>query len=341
MSILFQQDLYNISVSFYRNMKSHVAEEMPISRVMKGICSNYYKNAVQRLRLLKGQGDTNTANEIKCSLHAVAFCGVYEGRRKTDLCKHYNNLMVIDIDKLDDEEMKRVKICLEKDNHVASFWVSPSGNGWKGLVGLEYKNTGAKNENLMSKHHTAFMQLQEYFKEEYDIELDSSGKDITRLCFMSWCPELIVKPMSYRFMVDLDRQKVSKYVDTQRKEMLKPQAMPATQDINWNLLDGKKYEFKTEIWNRKIADRLYKYLKKNGISITTSYEDWVRVAFAIAGTFHPVYGRRLFMRLCELDGSLHDEVKSEKLIYSAYINRSGNCDFGTILFVASKKGFIH
>ena len=83
------------------------------------------------------------------------------------------------------------------------------------------------------------------------------------------------------------------------------------------------------------------YLKKNEISITTGYEDWVRVAFAIAGTFHPVYGRRLFMRLCELDGILHDEVKSEKLIFSAYMNRSGNCDFGTILFLASKKGFIH
>lgn len=67
----------------------------------------------------------------------------------------------------------------------------------------------------------------------------------------------------------------------------------------------------------------------------------MRVAFAIAGTFHPVYGRRLFMRLCELDGALHDEVKSEKLIFSAYMNRSGNCDFGTILFLASKKGFIH
>jgi hypothetical protein len=339
MSILLQQDLGNIPVSFYRNMKSHVAESMTISRIMRGICSDYYKDAVQRLRFFKKQGDINAANEIKCCLHAVTFCGIYEGRRKADLCKRYNNLMVIDIDKLNDEEMGRVKTCLEQDDYVAAFWISPSGNGWKGLVGLEYK--GGENENLISKHHTAFIQLQGYLKNEYNIELDSSGKDITRLCFMSWCPELIVKPVSNRFMVDLDKQKVCKHAGIQREEMPGLRIMSVSQHINWNLLDGKKYEFKTENWNRKVADRLYKYLKKNGISITTGYEDWVRVAFAIAGTFHPVYGRRLFMRLCELDGTLHDEVKSEKLIFSAYMNRSGNCDFGTILFLASKKGFIH
>ena len=150
MSILLQQDLDNIHVSFYRNMKSHVAEKMTISRVMRGICSDYYKDVVQRLRSLKKQGDVNAANEIKCSLHAVTFCGVYEGRRKADLCKQYNNLMVIDIDKLDDEEMRRVRVCLEQDDYVAAFWISPSGNGWKGLVGLEYAE--GKNENLMSRH---------------------------------------------------------------------------------------------------------------------------------------------------------------------------------------------
>ena len=85
MSLLFQQDLGNIPVSFYRNMKSHVAETMTIRRIMRGICSDYYKDAVQRLRSLKKQGGVNAANEIKCSLHAVTFCGVYEGRRKADL----------------------------------------------------------------------------------------------------------------------------------------------------------------------------------------------------------------------------------------------------------------
>ena len=81
--------------------------------------------------------------------------------------------------KLNDEEMERVKTCLEQDDYVAAFWISPSGNGWKGLVGLEYK--GGENENLISKHHTAFIQLQGYLKNEYNIELDRSGKDITRL----------------------------------------------------------------------------------------------------------------------------------------------------------------
>lgn len=41
--------------------------------------------------------------------------------------------MVIDIDKLDDEEMRRVRACLEQDDYVAAFGSllpAMDGKGW-------------------------------------------------------------------------------------------------------------------------------------------------------------------------------------------------------------------
>lgn len=56
---------------------------------------------------------------------------------------------------------------------------------------------------------------------------------------MSWCPNLIVKPVSNRFMVDLDKQNVSGCVGMQREEKPSFRTMHVSQNINWNLLDGK------------------------------------------------------------------------------------------------------
>jgi hypothetical protein len=87
-------------------------------------------------------------------------------------------------------------------------------------------------------------------------------------------------------------------------------------------------------------ERIYKYLSAKGMSITSTYEDWVKVAFAIAHTFHSTYGRKMFMKLCELDGASHNEERSERLIYDAYTTPDKRSDFSSIVYLAARKGFI-
>jgi len=328
-----------INVSFYRNMKSASALPVTIGQVLKAIRGSFYEQQVTTIRQLKAQGKQEEANEIKSNLHAATFCATFSGRRLSSLYHTYNSLMVIDIDKLPEEEIVRVGDCLEACSYVAAYWKSPSGAGWKGLVPLNYVNQDKKTD-VVDMHHWAFNKLEEMFKADYNITLDASGKDITRLCFMSWSPELRLKDTFEKYDVDLEEMKATKKVRKSNGEKM-PVLKSSGEPIQWNVVDGQKQGDRTGTsYDRRTLERIYKYLSAKGMSITSTYEEWVKVAFAIAQTFHSTYGRKMFMKLCELDGADHNEERSERLIYDAYTTPEKRSDFSSIIYLANRKGFI-
>lgn len=334
-----REELLNIQVSFYRNMKSTEVIQTNVEKVLSAIKGTFYETQVKTIRQLKTQGKQAEADELKGNLHAVTFCATFEGRRLSGLYHQYNNLMVIDIDKLTEDEMERVRCRLKENPIVATYWKSPSGFGWKGLVPLSYLHADKKTD-VVEMHHWAFRKLEDDFKERYNITLDSSGKDITRLCFMSWSPELELKDEFDIFSVDLDEMRAEQ--KTRKKgngERIVVQS--SGEPIQWNIVDGQKQEDRTgSPYDRRLLERIYKFLAARNESITSTYEDWVKVAFAISQTFHSVYGRKMFMKLCELDGTDHNEAQSERLIYDAYTTPVKRCDFSSIIYLANRKGFI-
>lgn len=333
-------ELSEIPVSFYRNMKYSVSESLTVGRVLNGIRGSFYQSQIEKIRLLAKVGKKAESDEIKQNLHAVTFCATYDGRRLSSLYKQYNSLMVIDIDKLETDEMDRVKNCLEQNPYVGCYWISPSGKGWKGLVPLLYLNEYNKTD-VVDNHHWAFAKIEELFKTRYDIKLDASGKDITRLCFMSWCPDLRIKDEFDRFVVDMSEMVEEKKRVKDNPDSNKIVFQSSGEPIQWNLIDGRKQEGRTgNAYDRRLVERIYKYLESKHESITSTYEDWVKVAFAIAHTFHSTYGRKIFMKFCELDGTAHNKKRSERLIYDAYITPDKLCDFSTIIYLSKRKGFV-
>lgn len=114
-------------------------------------------------------------DEIKKSLPAVTWAGTFS-KRKKDAIKEYTGLMTIDIDKLPIEEIETLKKKLRDDPYTAILFTSPSGNGLKVIV----KVAGGPDN-----HTNNFIALENYFREKYGIQIDQSGKDISRLCFLS------------------------------------------------------------------------------------------------------------------------------------------------------------
>ena len=330
--------LLNIPVSFYRNMKLGKTKDVSVGQALDAIKGTFYEAQVKNIRQLKTEGRENEAKQQKELLHAVTFCATFEDKRQGSLYQHYNRLMVIDIDKLEPDEMERVKNGLEENPLVAAYWKSPSGNGWKGLVALNYQNE-EKRMDAVDMHHWAFGKLEEDFKERYNITLDASGKDITRLCFMSWSPELRLKDEFEAFDVDLKEMeaeaKKAKQGKGERRVLL-----ASGEPIPWNKVDGLQQEDRQGTpHDKRTIDDVYKFLKARHESITGNYNDWVKVAFAIANTFHSTYGRRIFMKLCELDGAAHNEARSERLIYDAYTAGVKRSEFRSIIYLAKGKGF--
>ena len=88
-------ELKDITVSFYRHMKSSTMELMTVGRVLNGICSDYYEPQVDKIRKLKDAAMTEEADEIKHNLHAVTFCATFKDRRLSSLYEHYNSLRLL------------------------------------------------------------------------------------------------------------------------------------------------------------------------------------------------------------------------------------------------------
>jgi len=193
-------EIFNKRVSFQNNAWSAFSKEITISEVLLEIQSDKHKTQVQNLRSLLQQDKKEEYNSHKRTLPGVTFCGTFDGERKKTKIKTYNFLIVLDVDKLNEQELKRVKQCFRNEPFVFSFWESPSKEGVKGLVSLSYQ-FDLSNDNLDRAHKGAFQKLENYFKEQHNIELDNSGSDTTRLCFFSYDPSIVIKENITQFEI--------------------------------------------------------------------------------------------------------------------------------------------
>ncbi|MCD4833847.1 MAG: hypothetical protein K8R31_08645 [Bacteroidales bacterium] len=320
-------------VSFQKNVWSDIEKELSLEEVLKSIKSETYAFQTNKLRNYVRTDNKEMYDTHKKRLAAVTFCGTFEVRKKVNL-KVYNEILVLDIDKLDNDELKRVKSVLFRDNFIFSFWESPSGNGIKGLIKLEYLNLKEEYDQN-NIHGFAFNVISKYFLESYDIELDESGKDITRLCFLSHDPNIAVKESYNPFKVNIESFEESEILK-EKKEITSD--LKSLRPIN---LKNKLYnpESRNDSNDRVTIQKIVRFLEKRKISITDSYDKWYKVAYAISNTFTYDLGEKYYLRLCRLDGSKHDELESKNMLRYCYEHSTGLINFNTLVFYAQKKGY--
>lgn len=172
-------------------------EQKDILKILDDIKTGAYKNAITYLRKSLADNKTEAAERAKKSLPAFTPSATFKGGRKMEFLTHYNALVVLDIDKISPEKLAECKSILNSNDYVFAYFVSPSGNGLKIFV---------KVDSGKDEHKDAFLVLQKYFEELLQVEIDKSGKDITRLCFCSFDPELFVNENSEVFFVIESRE---------------------------------------------------------------------------------------------------------------------------------------
>lgn len=280
-----------------------------------------YKNIIQNCREALQHENKELYGKLKSSLPAVTFCGEFNGRKANDIVE-YNNLMILDIDDLPKNDFLNIKTTISKDKYILSLWDSPSGKGLKCLI---------RHNNSIEKHKAVFNSLSLYFLKNYQIILDKSGKDISRLCFSSWDENIYYNPNSefYSEFVDfkVEKQKDSKAI----KSVTLTRSAYATEGLN------KKDD-------RFLMKKIIDYLTQRNLSITNNFDSWVKVALGISYSFSYDVGEKYFLNLCRLDAEKHNEEKSIALLQNCYNNRKVNSDeiitFATIIFLAKENGFV-
>lgn len=317
--------LSTIKISKFNNLKAtNRSEEITLYDELRHIKYGTYKETIIKCRNALSDGDKELYTTLKAYLPAVTFSGIFGMGRKAANIIRYNHLMVLDIDHLPADEVQSTKDTLSKDRYVLAIWLSPSGNGLKCLIRI-----GSEQ----ALHKMAFNSLSTYFLNNYKIEIDKSGKDVSRLCFTSWDESIYfnVHAEIYDETLDLVSEKKEVSVERQTKNVTLSKSAFATEGLNRK---DEKYII------RKIID----FLNKRQVSITSDHNSWLKVALAISYSFTYDVGEKFFLSLCRLDKDKHDEQKSIRLLKGCYnkrkIDSTNTISFGTIIFLAGEKGFV-
>ncbi|KWW25153.1 MAG: hypothetical protein II829_03670 [Bacteroidales bacterium] len=323
-----KDELLNMQVSWVSSTTSKQVAHQSLRAALAAIRNGEKKQDILRMRAVV-KTDHDEYDRIKSTLPANIFAGKFVGGHAVTDIVEYSRLMTLDIDKLNAEQLIKVKQNLTSDPYVFAFWLSPSGIGYKGLVLLDYGDINLEDKKYW--HREAFNQLSNYFKGHYEIELDIKCKDVPRLCFVSYDPGLCVKDEIEAFPIEPieEVKKAKKVAERYRK------AFRTYNGTNYRRNEpGRNNQH-----NRKMMNSIIKYLEKHNISITHSYYEWFSVAMAIVTAFNYDVGENYYLRLCRLDGPRHDEEASRSMLRYCYEHSNFEITLGTLIYFAQCKGY--
>ncbi|MCM1517707.1 MAG: hypothetical protein NC117_03620 [Pseudoflavonifractor sp.] len=194
-------DILNKRIALCLDIRARSYRTITLFDALNSIRTGKYKTQIENIRRLYSLGKSAIAGykSRKKQLPSYIFSGtLFDTRFKFDICG-YTSLMIVDIDKL--ESADSIKDKLKNDSHIVSTWISPSGNGLKALLYFEYDKYYPYADTWIYHEHCAFPQIEKYLRETYDINIDSSGDDVTRLCFVSYDPDIHLKRQFTPFKV--------------------------------------------------------------------------------------------------------------------------------------------
>ncbi len=166
--------------------------EMTILDVYGAIKSNKYKRQTEELRSLlsplplgEGPGVGHSSRKYKAkNFDYVTFSGVFSKRNDAALIQH-SGLITIDFDHVSDILKLRENLLQDRYFETELLFVSPSGDGLKWIISIDLK---------VCNHQDWFKAIAAYIKATYHLDVDKSGKDISRACFLPHDPMIYINP---------------------------------------------------------------------------------------------------------------------------------------------------
>ena len=145
-------------------------------------------------------GEANFADSLKRKLQAFTPSGIFNNGRKAEVISNYSGFIVLDIDKLSDDQLYNAKNAVQDCQHTYSVFISPSGNGLKVIVPVN---------SMVEQHKQAYQQVSDYYESLTNLQIDQSGKDVSRLCFMSYDPECYINTNAVPFQFNADIKQIN------------------------------------------------------------------------------------------------------------------------------------
>jgi hypothetical protein len=173
--------MYTITV--IKNYKK-IVEYISILDMFQRIKLCIYGHQVRPLRRLYKEGKKEAYASSKGMLLAFTPAGKF-GTRNNGGILEYSHFLVLDFDKLSPEKLEALIAIVNQCEYTFCSFVSPSGAGLKVFVMV---STDA------DQHLQAFQSVKQHYEDLTGAVIDPSGKDISRLCFVSCDENLYLNP---------------------------------------------------------------------------------------------------------------------------------------------------
>jgi putative DNA primase/helicase len=178
-----------IKVSMVSDVFSTPTRTVDAMVVLKAIRDGKWEVKVARIRSryaleLERTGSHKEAKGavklLKTELRGVMWSGTFS-QRGNDYLLEYSGLFCADIDGLTSKlQQQAIRARLEKSPYVWAVFLSPSGYGLKVIFRVSAD---------ASKHDGNYRAVERHILELVDVQIDESGKDQARLCFVSYDPD--------------------------------------------------------------------------------------------------------------------------------------------------------
>ena len=215
-------------ITIYKNIREtkdchYLTVEQALERIKNG-------RSKAHIYLLRGLKDKKERSKKKAELPSVCFSGKFSERKDDCLIEH-SGYVILDFDDLKKVNEKKSEII--KDEIIYACWISPSGNGLKALVKIP-----KEPEN----HESYYLSLIDKYP-----ELDTTSKNLSRVCYESFDPEIYINENSKIW----DLKKVEQ--QQPEKKAVQPKKQNTTKKTNYSkveqvlnvirrAVDGTKHE---------------------------------------------------------------------------------------------------
>lgn len=254
-------------------------------------------NQKDLIRQIRGTADKNARNELKKQLGVILWSGKFSERKNEGLLE-YSHLICLDFDGVDVEKTKDL---LKGKPFVYAAFMSPGGDGVKAIIKVSSKN-----------HLAHFKALSKEFK-----NIDKSGKDQARSCFMSYDPDIYVNPHPEIYTKIVE----SAYTNEQRYEKLK----------NWLANKGDKFvEGNRNNFLARLAGACNRFGIPSDFTTTNLIKDYVNTTSDFSVKEAETVVKNIYQNYSDqFDTASFDEVIDEKDVDSILSSEINTVDIIT------------
>lgn len=178
--------LLDANIGVYKNAKDNTGTVSTIRKQLEIIKTGKLSKTIEKLRACSE--DEYAARKIW--LPMAIFQGIFEPTRKAENIQKSSGLMIIDLDHLTDDESEALREKLRSCPFIFAAWRSPR-NGVKALFRVDFSND--------DEFKAAYRAIAAYLQAEFSLEIDPTGKDVSRGCFTSADPKLWTNASAEKF----------------------------------------------------------------------------------------------------------------------------------------------